>query len=45
MRLSMALGPEALPDWAWEILGYYDSLFSDELKRDLLIEGAVVFNR
>lgn len=37
--------PEALPDWAWDILARYDNFFSEEMKQDLLIEGSIVFTK
>ncbi len=37
--------PEALPNWAWEIIERYDGFFSEELKQDLLIEGSIVFTK
>lgn len=42
LKLGMGAEPGILPDQAWEIVDYYDSLFSPELKEDLLIEGAII---
>ena len=37
---------DELPDWAWKIVERYDSdHFTEDLKADLIIEGAVVFTR
>ena len=45
LRLGLGAGPGTLPNWAWEILDYYDNLFSPDLKDDLLIEGAVILTK
>lgn len=45
LRLGMGAEPGRLPDWAWEIIDYYDGLFSPELKEDLLIEGAIILTK
>jgi SAM-dependent methyltransferase len=47
VNLSLGLGasPERMPAWAWEILDYYDRVFSLELKRDLLIEGCIILRK
>lgn len=45
LRLGAELEPEALAPWAWDILGYYDSVFSDELKKDLVLEGAIILTK
>ncbi len=38
--------PDALPEWAWDILRRYDEdAFSLDLKRDLTLEGAVVITK
>jgi SAM-dependent methyltransferase len=37
---------DELPDWAWKIVARYDSgYFTEDLKADLIIEGAVIFTR
>lgn len=37
---------DELPDWAWKIVERYDSdYFTEDLKADLIIEGAVIFTR
>lgn len=45
LLLAGGLQPESMPDWAWDILSYYDSLFSTELKADLLTEGCIILKR
>lgn len=45
LRLGLGAEPGALPNWAWEILDYYDNLFSPDLKDDLLIEGAIILTK
>ena len=47
VNLSLALGasPDRLPAWAWEILDYYDHVFSMELKRDLFIEACIILRK
>ncbi len=45
LRLGIGADPGILPNWAWEILDYYDGLFSPELKDDLLIEGAIILTK
>ena len=37
--------PNALPDWAWEILRRYDDVFSPDMRNDLILEGAVVITK
>ena len=47
VNLSLGIGASAerLPGWAWEILDYYDRLFSMELKRDLFIEACIILRK
>lgn len=45
LQLSIGVRPDALPDWAWQILDSYDRLFSAELKQELLIEGAIILTK
>ena len=45
LSLAAGLGADALPDWCWDRLAFYDESFSTALKRDLLIEGRVVLTR
>ena len=38
--------PDALPDWAWDVLRRFDQdAFSVDMKSDLVIEGAVVITK
>ena len=38
--------PDALPDWAWEVLRRFDEdAFSADMRNDLVIEGAVVLTK
>lgn len=47
VNLRLGLGKErtALPQWAWTIIQGCDEHFSPDLKRDLLIEGAVLLKK
>jgi SAM-dependent methyltransferase len=45
LRLAKGLAPDALPLWAWDRLGYYDAVFSPELREDLLIEGCIIMQK
>ena len=47
VNLSLAAGAtrERMPAWAWEILDYYDRVFSLELKRDLFIEACIILKK
>ena len=45
LSLAAGLRPEALPDWCWERLAFYDDSFSRALKHDLLIEGRVILSK
>jgi SAM-dependent methyltransferase len=45
LRLGASVGPETLPDWAWETIGRFDQGFSAEMKRDLLLEGTIVLRK
>jgi SAM-dependent methyltransferase len=49
LRLGLGLSSEdaaaALPAWAWDVLRGFDAAFSRELKRDLPVEGSVIFTR
>jgi SAM-dependent methyltransferase len=42
LKLGLGAARDVLPDWAWEIIGNCDRMFSPELKTDLLIEGAIL---
>ncbi len=45
LQLGAGVGPETLPDWAWETIGVFDRAFSSEMKRDLLLEGTIVLRK
>ncbi len=45
LRLVLGKGREALPDWAWQIIERYDNAFSEDLKKELLLEGTVIFTK
>lgn len=42
LKLGLGCDESVLPNWAWDIIDYYDNFFSNSLKKDLLIEGAIV---
>jgi SAM-dependent methyltransferase len=42
LKLGLGTARDALTDWAWDIIGNCDRMFSAELKADLLIEGAIL---
>ncbi|HEY0184912.1 MAG TPA: class I SAM-dependent methyltransferase [Rhodopila sp.] len=42
LRLGADLGPDSLPDWVWETIDLFDNGFSEDMKRDLLLEGTIV---
>jgi SAM-dependent methyltransferase len=44
-NLRLTLGSEdALPPAAWEVIDYFDNVFSPEFKRELVIEGCIIFS-
>jgi hypothetical protein len=44
-NLKSTLGSEdALPVAAWDIIDYFDGVFSPEFKRELVIEGCIIFS-
>ncbi len=45
LRVGMGKTPAALPDWAWDMIRTFDTAFSAEMKRDLLLEGTIVFRK
>lgn len=45
LQLALAAPRERLPAWAWDILDYFDRVFSAEMKRDLMIEGCIILGR
>jgi ubiquinone/menaquinone biosynthesis C-methylase UbiE len=45
LRLGIGKDRDILPDWAWELLRKYDNYFSEDLKKDLLIEGCILLKK
>ena len=45
LERGAGLAPEALGDWAWQILAFYDEALSPELKRDLPVEAVVLLRK
>lgn len=45
LRLAKGLEPEALPQWAWDRIAGYEAAFSEQQKRDLLIEGCITLTK
>ncbi|HEX8013581.1 MAG TPA: methyltransferase domain-containing protein, partial [Casimicrobiaceae bacterium] len=45
LRLGAGLAPEALPAWAWAIVDEADASVSDDLRRELAQEGAVLLRK
>lgn len=45
LELADGLGPEALDDWAWDVMRFFDNVISDSLKPDLLLEGTVILSK
>jgi len=45
LRLGRGKTRDALPEWAWEIIRQYDQCFSEETKKDLLIEGCLILKK
>lgn len=43
IKIGTDIESDKVPDWIWEIIAKYEAYFSDELKRDLLIEGCIIF--
>lgn len=42
LKLVSGVESSALPDWAWNKLARYESAFTQQSRRDLMIEGAIV---
>jgi ubiquinone/menaquinone biosynthesis C-methylase UbiE len=42
LRILLRKERGALPDWAWQIIERYDEAFSEDLKKELLLEGTVI---
>lgn len=45
LRLGMGLKPDALPEWAWSIIDETDASISDDLRKELAQEGAVLMRK
>jgi ubiquinone/menaquinone biosynthesis C-methylase UbiE len=45
LRLGAALAPDALPEWAWAVIGETDAGLSEDLKSEWLLEGAVLLRK
>lgn len=45
LRLGRGKTRDALPDWVWEIVRQYDQCFSEDTKKDLLIEGCLILKK
>lgn len=45
LRLGAGLAPDALPGWAWSIIDETDAGISDDLRKELAQEGAVLLRK
>jgi len=45
LRLGAGLAADALPSWAWAVIDEADSSLSDDLRRELAQEGAVLLRK
>jgi ubiquinone/menaquinone biosynthesis C-methylase UbiE len=45
LRLGAGLKPDALPEWAWSIIDETDASISDDLRKELAQEGAVLMRK
>jgi len=45
LRLGGALAPNALPEWAWSVLDEADAGISDDLRRELAQEAAILLRK
>ena len=45
LRLGGGKTRDALPNWAWEIIRQYDQCFSEDTKKELLIEGCLILKK
>jgi hypothetical protein len=45
LRLGAGLTAEALPEWAWSILDETDAGVSEDLRKELAQEGAVLLRK
>jgi hypothetical protein len=45
LRLGAGLTAEALPDWAWAVIDEADAGMSDDLRREMAQEAAVLLRK
>jgi len=45
LRLGASLKPDDLPVWAWDVIDTNDREMSSDLKREWMLEGAVLFQK
>ena len=45
LRLGIGESKEALPQWAWRIVRKYEGAFSEDLKKELIIEGCIILKK
>jgi len=45
LKLGLGLQKEVLPKWAWEKIKEYDKYFSEDMKKDLIIEGCIILKK
>lgn len=45
LKFGAGFGTDALPAWAWSIIKVFDRGFSNDIKRELLLEGTIVLRK
>jgi hypothetical protein len=45
LRLAFGRERDVLPEWAWQVLQQYDDMFSEDFKKELLLEGTVILRK
>jgi SAM-dependent methyltransferase len=45
LRAGLERKPDALPEWAWNVLREYDTSFSPDLLKDMFVEGCVIIRK
>jgi ubiquinone/menaquinone biosynthesis C-methylase UbiE len=45
LRLGIGESREALPKWAWRIVRKYEGVFSEDLKKEFIIEGCIILKK
>jgi hypothetical protein len=45
LKLILNTDDSALPERAWQIISSYDAAFSEDLKREMLLEGCIIFQK